>query len=380
MVEGWKKIQLAAHSILKARIGWQGLKKAEYLASGYAKLITGTDFLNGYVCWKNCAYVSKERYEMDRNIQVKNDDILLTKDGTVGKVCFVSDLKGYATLNSGIFVIRPLNNVYDSKFMFYVFTSHIFLKFLVSITAGSTIVHLYQKDFVKFSVLIPGKVSEQRCIATALSDMDALIADLEKLIAKKKAILKGTMQELLTGRNKRSKKLPISDMGIKILRGDIITEGSAKQGDIPVIAAGITPAFYCDRYNYDGKLITISASGANAGYIGYHVGKIYASDCSVITEQKDCNLKYLYFLLKENQNQIFELQSGGAQPHVHPKDIAVLEVFYMKDVFEQNKIAGILGSLESGIIEFERKLEKYKKIKAGMMHELLTGHIRLLEE
>ena len=106
----WQNFNLMKHSKIKARIGWQGLKKSEYLDSGYALLVTGTDFDDGRVRWDSCHYVTRSRYDQDYNIQIQNDDILITKDGSLGKVALVHGLTKPATLNSGIFVIRPLQD------------------------------------------------------------------------------------------------------------------------------------------------------------------------------------------------------------------------------------------------------------------------------
>ena len=95
----WVKINLAKNSRLKARIGWQGLTTAEYLDEGYSYLITGTDFKDGRINWNGCHYVNYDRYVQDPNIQVSNGDLLLTKDGTIGKVAYISDLNRPATLN-----------------------------------------------------------------------------------------------------------------------------------------------------------------------------------------------------------------------------------------------------------------------------------------
>ncbi len=84
----WVKINLSKNSKLKARIGWQGLTTAEYLDEGYSYLITGTDFKDGQIDWNGCHYVDYNRYEQDPNIQVSNGDLLLTKDGTIGKVAY----------------------------------------------------------------------------------------------------------------------------------------------------------------------------------------------------------------------------------------------------------------------------------------------------
>lgn len=198
--EDWVKINLAKNSRLKARIGWQGLTTAEYLDEGYAYLITGTDFKDGRINWNGCHYVNYDRYVQDPNIQVSNGDLLLTKDGTIGKVAYISDLNRPATLNSGVFVVKPITDAYTAHFMFYVLESSVFKEFLQQLSAGSTINHLYQKDLVKFDLYVPPTTEEQEAITGILCDMDLDIYKLEEKLSKYQKIKQGMMDELLTGK------------------------------------------------------------------------------------------------------------------------------------------------------------------------------------
>lgn len=196
----WVKINLAKNSKLKARIGWQGLTTAEYLDEGYSLLITGTDFVGGRINWNECHFVNYDRYAQDPNIQVTNGDLLLTKDGTIGKVAYVTDLKRPATLNSGVFLVKPITDAYVAHFMFYVLESSVFKDFLQQLSAGSTINHLYQKDLVKFDLYVPPTKEEQEAIAAILFDMDSDIHKLEEKLSKYRKVKQGMMEELLTGK------------------------------------------------------------------------------------------------------------------------------------------------------------------------------------
>ena len=196
----WVKINLSKNSKLKARIGWQGLTTAEYLDEGYSYLITGTDFKDGQINWNGCHYVDYNRYEQDPNIQVSNGDLLLTKDGTIGKVAYVADLTRPATLNSGVFLVKPITDAYTAHFMFYVLESSVFKDFLQQLSAGSTINHLYQKDLVKFDLYVPPTKEEQEAIAAILFDMDSDIHKLEAKLEKYQKVKQGMMEELLTGK------------------------------------------------------------------------------------------------------------------------------------------------------------------------------------
>lgn len=198
--EGWVEKVLGKTAILKARIGWQGLTTAEYRPNGDYYLITGTEFKEGFIDWESCFYVDEDRYKQDKNIQIKENDVLVTKDGTIGKVAFIKALSKPATLNSGVFVIRPVDHAFLPEFFYYVLLSDYFKIFLSQLSAGSTINHLYQKDFISFKFFIPKKTEEQKEIAVTLSDIDAEIEGLEKKLDKYKMIKQGMMQVLLTGK------------------------------------------------------------------------------------------------------------------------------------------------------------------------------------
>lgn len=202
--DDWTSVTFNQVITPKARIGWQGLKKHEYLRSGYSYLIGGTDFNNGTVSLDNISYVSKERYDMDTNIQVSENDVLVTKDGTIGKVAIVPELNKPATLNSGVFVFRT-NSRLVPAFLFRVLQSSVFREFIDTLSAGSTIKHLYQKDLKKFEFEIPVDMKEQETIAAVLTVMDEEIRDLETERKKMIQIREGAMDDLLTGRVRLTK-------------------------------------------------------------------------------------------------------------------------------------------------------------------------------
>lgn len=195
----WMKVSFNQVITPKARIGWQGLKRHEYLRTGYSYLIGGTDFSHGTVNLDNIWYVTKERYDMDENIQVSENEVLVTKDGTIGKVALVPELGKPATLNSGVFVFRTNNRLLPT-FLFRVLSSSLFRNFIDTLSAGSTIKHLYQKDLKNFEFEIPIDMKEQQAIADTLTAMDEEIEALEIERDKMIQIREGAMDDLLTGR------------------------------------------------------------------------------------------------------------------------------------------------------------------------------------
>ena len=139
------------------------------------------------------------------------------------------------------------------------------------------------------------------------------------------------MQQLLTGRTRLPgfsgawETKPLGDI-TKIQKGSLITQKSVVHGSIPVIAGGQKPAYYHNTANRPGKTITISASGAYAGFVALHNQPIFASDCSTISENSSFSIDFIYYYLVFNQSVIYNAQTGGAQPHIHPVDLMPLQV------------------------------------------------------
>lgn len=202
----WVEVSFEEAIQPKARIGWQGLKAEEYLSMGYSYLISGTDFNSGTIDFDNISFVSRSRYELDPNIQVRPGDVLVTKDGTIGKVARVPQMNKPATLNSGVFVFRP-NAGLSKEFLYWVLMSPVFERFISTLAAGSTIKHLYQKDLKEFTFMAPPYLSEQTAIAEILSGASEEIRLLEEERAKVERLKSGAMNDLLTGRV----RLPIEE-------------------------------------------------------------------------------------------------------------------------------------------------------------------------
>lgn len=171
----WEQRKLSSLATMHARIGWQNLRKSEFLESGDIYLITGTDFDDGEIVLSNCHYVTKDRYDQDVNIQIENGSILITKDGTLGKVAYVKDLDKPATLNAGVFnvLIRNKTQVYG-KYLFQYLKAPFLLYYIAQRATGGTIKHLNQEILVDFPVLLP-IYKEQELIGGILENIDNLI-------------------------------------------------------------------------------------------------------------------------------------------------------------------------------------------------------------
>ena len=168
---------------LNARIGWQRLTKAEYMSKGDYLLITGTDFTETHeIDYSTCVYVTEERYKQDSKIQLKNGDILITKDGTLGKVAQVKGLEMPATLNGGVFVVRCKDGSLENRFILHYLLSNHFQSVVEQQKTGSTISHLTQTLFSRLMIPIP-PLEIQREIVRILDDYTKNVTELQRQLA-----------------------------------------------------------------------------------------------------------------------------------------------------------------------------------------------------
>ena len=312
---------------------------------------------------------------------VYKGDLLLSNSMSFGRP-YLLNIDG--CIHDGWLVIKNYQSVYERDYLYYALSSaYVNIQYL-NMAAGSSVKNLNKEKVKEVLLACPLSKTEQKNIATTLSSIDQLISSLSKIKEKKRLIKQGAMQQLLTGK----KRLPgfdgewvESELGtiVNIQRGSMLKSSEYQFGSIPVIAGGITPAGFHNVANRNGRTITISASGANAGYISYYKEPIFATDCSTISEGNDYFIDFIYYVLLLKQNDIFRLQTGGAQPHIHPKDIAPLKINIPCLYEEQVAIANILSTMDNEIESLEEERDKYIQLKEGMMQKLLTGQIRLVE-
>jgi type I restriction enzyme M protein len=143
----------------------------------------------------------------------------------------------------------------------------------------------------------------------------------------------------------------LSDVAI-IRKGSTITKKDLEEGNVPVIAGGQQPAYFHNESNRKGNVITVSASGAYAGFINFFNTPIFASDCSTIEvgDVSKINIKFLYYVLKSKQDDFYKFQIGGGQPHVYPSHFSNFKIPLPPLTFQQ---------------EIVSKIEQYEKIIAG---------------
>lgn len=191
--DAWEQRKLSDLATMNARIGWQNLRTSEFLDSGDYLLITGTDFNNGRIKYSTCHYVEKKRFDQDTKIQLSAGSILITKDGTLGKVALVEELPKPATLNAGVFNVRVKDDTLLSyKYLYHYLKAPFLMKYVTANATGGTIKHLNQSILVDFPIPIAEK-HEQDKIAKLLDLLESIITlhqrKLDHLQLQKKALL-----------------------------------------------------------------------------------------------------------------------------------------------------------------------------------------------
>ena len=323
--------------------------------------------------------------EQFAQFQIRHGDVLLNEGQSielVGRCAMYKDeYPEPCAIQNALLRFRARAGV-SGKFASYLFRNcqhtGVFARIALQTTS---VAHLGGARFEKLCLAWPTE-PEQRAIAEALSDVDGLLGGLGRLIAKKRDLKQAAMQQLLTGQT----RLPgfhgeweVKRLGdvVQIKKGQLITSSTLKQGDVPVIAGGKQPAYFHNSANRFGRTVTISASGASAGYVAIYNQPIFASDCSTVSESENYCLDFVFYQLLFHQQTIYKAQTGGAQPHIHARDLNPLQ-FQWPTLAEQTAIAEVLTEMDAELAALEQQREKTRALKQAMMQELLTGKTRLV--
>ena len=373
----WVEKKLSELATMHARIGWQNLRTSEFLDAGDYMLVTGTDFEDGKISFSTCHYVAKERYDQDKNIQIRNGSILITKDGTLGKVAFVQNLTKPATLNAGVFNVELKNKKEtDEKYVFQYLKAPFLMDYVGNKATGGTIKHLNQNILVDFPVVSPKK-EEQQKIGSFFSNIDSLISLEQKKYDKLTQVKKSMLEKMFP---KEGATVP--EIRFAGFTGDwekdefsnIITVHPFKPylaephigGKIEVIQQGNDPiAGYANGKPFeDYKNVTL---------FGDHTVSLYkarnpffvASDGLKILSSKKTSPNFFYHMLDR-----FKPIPEGYKRHF--MILLERECYYPKEKTEQNLISSYLNSLDSLISLQQRKLEKLKNIKKSLLEKMFV--------
>lgn len=328
---------------------------------------------------------------------VEGPGVVTGRSGTIGKVFFVEN--NFWPHNTTLWVTNFYNN--EPRFIYYIFQYIGFQKF----KTGTGVPTLNRNDVHSFEVSVPPILEEQQAIATALTDIDTLIASIETLIAKKKAIKQGAMQQLLKSPTQGGKRLPgFEGEWVETVIGNISNSFSGGtpatsraeyyDGNIPWISSSELNKIYIketDAYisqtglnNSTAKLveaqtILIAMYGATAGVSAKTLiqGAINQAVLAIIP-YKQINSEFIFYFFRINKDKIINKYTQGGQPNLSGSIIKNIQISLPPTYEEQQAIAAILSDMDQEIEALEAKKSKYQSLKQGMMQELLTGKKRLI--
>lgn len=278
-----------------------------------------------------------------------------------------------------------------------------FSKFAESVSIRSGMPKINRAELAEFSFAFPRCLEEQTAIANALSDVDALISELEKVIAKKQAIKTATMQQLLTGKTRlpqfalredgKPKGYKTSELG-EIPEDWVVCNlssvcASFKTGKLDANAMVIDGEYrfytcareysYIDTYDFDTEALLVSGNGANVGYVHYFKGKFNAYQRTYVLSDFSASVSYLKIYLERKLADRIRVEvNAGNTPYITMDTLTDMPIVLPSIFEEQVAIGTILSDMDEEIQTLRQRLNKTRQIKQGMMQELLTGKTRLI--
>lgn len=414
---------------IKGRIGWKGLKKSEYIDRSDYRIINGSNVVNNNIDWSGCGYISEERYEESPEIMLKPNDIVMTKDGTIGKLAIIRSLEQKTTVASGLFVIRVEDNSIDVDYLYYYFSSFYFKELVKSRIEGSVIPHLYQKDLVALKLPLPD-LSEQKAISKILRTLDDKIEvnnQINKTLENMaQAIFKQWFVDFefpnedgepykSSGGEMVETELGMIPKGWRvktILDMDLIVTDYVANGSFKALKENVTlyeehnyaifvrntdlkcnfnsGMKYVDRHSYDflkksrlygGEVIISNVGDVGSVYLCPYFDQPMTLGNNVIMVKAEKNPTWNYFVYRlfnsrEGQGMIDSITGGSAQPKFNKTDFRNLKVVIPSEMFI-NSYMKTLSFIEDCILLNDKQNSELIKIRDSLLPKLMSGKIRV---
>jgi len=353
----------------------------KYTTSGQYILLRATDMQNPYIHIDTAPRINVSKKDFE-SYKVEKGDILIVRSGSIGRYGIVEEDKK-AIFGSYLIKFKLNQKNVSNKYFGYLYNSDFTFRQLKRIQQGSSNININAENIKAIYLPLPS-LEEQEQIATVLSDMDDLIESLEKIIEKKKKIKQGTMQQLLTG----EKRLPgFNDSWVEDKLGNLSFIKTGSKNNQDQTGDGKYPFFVrsqevarIDTYSYDCEAVLVPGEGGIGEIFHYVNGKFDAHQrVYVINEFNEISGKYIYYYLKQNfLDHAMKYTVKATVDSLRLPTFQDFMIIYPANKNEQKEIVKVLSDMDAEIEALEEKLEKYKRLKEGMMQELLTGRIRLV--
>ena len=301
---------------------------------------------------------------------LNDTSVLYSIDGTIGNVALYRGEK--CILGKGACYMNPNPQVLDRMFLYYELQSPRFKSYIDKMSTGSTIKHISLKTMRGYNFTFPS-LETQRQISSILQSLDDKIEINRRindnLEQQAMAIFDKMFPAIASGED------TIGSM-ITPKRGKGLLSKDAVEGNVPVVAGGLEPSTYHNESNTIAPVLTISASGANAGYVNLWHIPVWSSDSSFIDATMTSNVYFWYVMLKKRQKEIFDAQTGSAQPHIYPKHIAEMPLgeFEQPDVEKFTEIVTPMFEIRGKNM---KESERLASIRDTLLPKLMSGELKL---
>lgn len=391
----WEQRKLSTLVTLHARIGWQNLRTSEFLDSGNYMLITGTDFNNGKIDYSKVHYVEKNRYDQDPKLQLHNGNILITKDGTIGKVAYVDRLKMPATLNAGVFNVTIKNkDETNNKYLFNYLNAPFLMKYATAESTGGTIKHLNQKVLVNFPVPI-SSIKEQNKISNLLEIINKLLSLQQRKLELLKQLKKGFLQKMFADKDSKRPILRFEgftgNWEIRQLKelGEIITGNTPKTSQVENYSSNgipwVTPTDINSVYTTDSakRLSTVGKDKAKIAPANSLLVTCIASigKNTLILQESAFNQQINalipvkndpFFLLAESAkwSRIMRNLAGQTSMQIINKKTFSGISTSIPDLKEQKIIGSLFKKLDNTIAFQQQRISRVNEIKKSLLQQM----------
>lgn len=329
-------------------------------------------------------FIDNNKYTELKRFDLKPNDFIVSCSGTIGKIYLIPANAPRGIINQALLKITTDDKVVVKEYFLHYFEWEKFQERIIDNTQGGAMKNLVGMSVFRETLIpVPSSISEQKAIASALSDVNSLIGKLSSLINKKKFIKRGVMQELLTGKKRLpgfNYKWETKKLG-ELLDYEQPTQYLVKHTDysddhdIPVLTAGKTfiLGYTAEETGVFQNLPTIIFDDFTTAikYVDFPFKAKSSAMKMLIPRNREVNLKFVFAKM-----QLIDFQLGDHKRY-WISEYQNIEIATPKSD-EQTAIASVLSDMDAEIEKLELQLTKYRNIKQGMMQTLLTGKIRLL--
>jgi len=385
--EEWQLSTINQIATVHGRIGWKNLRSNEYVKTGFPMLSVWSLVENspyGIDFAQSVKKLTQFRYDESPEIQLHNDDVLVAKDGDIGRIGFIKKLSEPATVNSHVVIVRTNHKSINPEFLYWFLKSKPFQTYCKAFTSGTTVPLFTQKDLRNFTISLP-MLSEQARIASILSGIDALIQSTGEIIKKTEKLKMGLMQELLTRGigHKKFKKVPwlfgkkieipeewelrkIDEIGQLVGGGTPDTTNKEFwNGDILwAVPTDITKLQTNLIEDTERKITKYGLENSSANLLPNNTilitSRATIGECAITTKPIStnqgfqsiiCNYEYnylfIFYLVKHNRNGLLRLSYGTTFLEISKRAMKKISFPIPKSIQEQTKIASILSGVDA---------------------------------